>query len=168
MTAYGIYALLASLPSLDTNVLDGFIYCEILNPRAIDSACIFWIPLGLFEAFILVLTIQKARHYNRLDGTSVRLTNLISTLLWDSIAYSVVIQLIYMINIILDAIDGRNHDVLTGLGFTLPIVMGGRMMLNVRRAFSDDRNRYIPSSPSEISLDFVEGLRSPPSVFKYI
>ncbi|KAF8694521.1 hypothetical protein AX14_002041 [Amanita brunnescens Koide BX004] len=168
MTAYGIYAMVVSLPFLGTNVLDGLIYCEILNLSAIGTAWMFWIPLLLFEAFILILTVRKAWYYHRLDGTSVRLTNLTSTLLWDSIAYSVVIQLIYIINITLDRIDGRNHDILTGLGFTLPIIMGGRMMLNVRRASSADPSRHVPSSPSEISLDFVAEPRPQPSVLKYI
>ena len=40
-----------------------------------------------------------------------------------------------------------------GLGFTVPIIMGGRMMLNVRRTFSDDRHHHIPSSPSAVSLE---------------
>ena len=58
---------------------------------------------------------------------------------------------------------------LVGLGFTLPIIMGGRMMLNVRRTFSDDRHRHIPSSPSTVSLDDIaEEPQSPSIAFKLI
>ena len=58
---------------------------------------------------------------------------------------------------------------LVGLGFALPIIMGGRMMLNVRRTFSDDRHRHIPSSPSVVSLDdIVEEPESPPTALKYV
>ncbi|KAF8328289.1 hypothetical protein F5887DRAFT_924397 [Amanita rubescens] len=98
MSGYGVYALWTSLGFclVETKVmLDGFIYCEILNRRTIDRAWIFWILLGLvlnlssFDAVVLTLTIQKALHHHHMDVVSIRLTNLTSTLLWDSIAYSV-------------------------------------------------------------------------------
>ncbi len=60
---------------------------------------------------------------------------------------------------------------LTGLGFTLPIIMGGRMMINVRRTFCDNQYRQAPSSPSDVSLNIIEieeEPRPPPLVLKYI
>ena len=61
---------------------------------------------------------------------------------------------------------------LSGLVFTLPIVMAGRMMCNVRRIFCHDQYRRVPASPDDISLHFPSrsNVQPPggPVVFKYI
>jgi hypothetical protein len=67
--------------------------------------------------------------------------------------------------------QGENYDTVSELGFALPIVMGGRMMRNVRRSFSDDKYRRVPASPSDISvhmIDIVEQPRGLLVVLKYI
>ncbi|KAF8632687.1 hypothetical protein AX15_001740 [Amanita polypyramis BW_CC] len=155
---------------VDGRMLNGVTYCEVKKlPRLgnVSLGGVYWTLLALFEAFVLVLTIRRGhKYFHGWNEAAIQLTNMISILLRDSVSYTILIGLVYISNVILDLIDMENNlDTLNGLGYALPILMSGRMMLNVRRSFFDDQYRRIPISPSRISLHIDESPSPDPWVY---
>ncbi|KAK2464706.1 hypothetical protein APHAL10511_003282 [Amanita phalloides] len=173
VTAICAYQLPLALSSLKTKVLNGVIFCEVGNHRAMRIIWLFWSCLALFEAFILFFTIRKGYKYC-CEQQGMILSRLVSTLLWDSIYYTILIEIFYFANIISNLISNRNYDLLAGPAFTVPIVVGGRMMINIRRIFADDMKRQSPSTPSQVTLEFggmdmVDESETPPQwAYTYI
>ncbi|KIL61488.1 hypothetical protein M378DRAFT_166963 [Amanita muscaria Koide BX008] len=143
---HGCYILIVPKPVVGT-LVHGLTFCVIRNPSTYSWA--YWTLVASFEAFVLVLTLRRGYQYCYQRGSPM-LTNISPTLLRDSVTYTLIIGLVYLLNIVLSFTSDSNLDIGGVVGFTLPGLMNGRMMLNVRRVF--ETHRQIPSSPSQISF----------------
>ncbi|KAF8632691.1 hypothetical protein AX15_001744 [Amanita polypyramis BW_CC] len=114
----------------------------------------YWTVLASFEAFVLGLTLHKGYQNYRRRGAGPLLTDISPTLLQDSIVYLFFVETAYVANAVL-AYIGWQDDVifLSGLAYVMPIVMGSRMTINVRRAFEEHLRS--PTSPSQVSLNLT-------------
>lgn len=110
---------------------------------------LFWITMTSFELLLCILALYKGcqRVYLRRQFPDHRVLQ--DILIRDSVIFYVAIQGIYLFNLACWIRDTKDSlDVLTGLAVALPSVMGGRLMINVRRAMPDTE---LPLSPSDIS-----------------
>ncbi|KIL54884.1 hypothetical protein M378DRAFT_173960 [Amanita muscaria Koide BX008] len=142
----GCYILIVSKPVVGT-LVHGLTFCVIRDPST--YSWVYWTLVASFEAFVLVLTLRRGYQYCYQQGSPM-LTNISPTLLRDSVTYTLIIGLVYFLNIVLSFTSDSNIDIGGVVGFTLPGLMNGRMMLNVRRVF--ETHRQFPSSPSQISF----------------
>ncbi|KAK2467214.1 hypothetical protein APHAL10511_000763 [Amanita phalloides] len=163
VSAIAVMVMTIVLPSTEAVVFGGITYCEIRDDRPRRVAWGYWVCFAIFEAVILFFTIRKGNdYYRRQKESSFRLSNVVSTLYWDSVYYSIIIEIFYILNIILNLINDKNYLILSGPGFTLPVIMGGRMMINVRRTMRDNRYCQHPSTPSQVSIHVDDSGESPP------
>jgi hypothetical protein len=50
-------------------------------------------------------------------------------------------------------------NTVSGFGYVMPIVMGSRITINIRKVC--DKHSSSPASPSQVSLDILPGLNDP-------
>ncbi|KIL56175.1 hypothetical protein M378DRAFT_172938 [Amanita muscaria Koide BX008] len=93
----GCYILIVSKPMVGT-LVHGLTFCVIRNP--LTYTWVYWALVASFEAFVLVLTLHRGYQYYYQRGSPM-LTNISPTLLRDSVTYTLIIGLVYLLNIVL-------------------------------------------------------------------
>ncbi|KAF8347499.1 hypothetical protein F5887DRAFT_915764 [Amanita rubescens] len=105
--------LAKTLSFINANVVNGLTYCEVDDHNLIDGFWTFWLPFVVFQGLVFAFTVRKVLEYYHLDIRLTDLHNFNPTMGFNNLY-----------------ISGKNYDAMSGLGFALPLVMGGRMMRN--------------------------------------
>ncbi|KAK2465108.1 hypothetical protein APHAL10511_002916 [Amanita phalloides] len=138
----------------------GHTYCIPMYPW--KDKFTFWLIIASFDALIIGLTLHRGYWQCHLRDTVPALTDLCPTLLRDSLLYMFFTGFAYIANVILCFVDNRYDLDTTGtaseFGFVMPIIMGSRMTINIRKVFT--KHRQGPLTPSQISLA-IPGLKEP-------
>ncbi|KAF8338667.1 hypothetical protein F5887DRAFT_982326 [Amanita rubescens] len=143
---------------LEGYFLAGELYCRPSSPFR-GTGFSYWIIVACFEDFVLGLTIYKG-YQSRHRGNVPVLADIYPTLLRDTVLYLLLTGFVYMTNAILNIVDlDDNLGAFSGFGFVMPIVMGSRITINIRKVC--DKHGNSPASPSQVSLNLLPCLNEP-------